>query len=658
MHISFKDIAFGKLEPFVQPAMLTKVFGNCFGQNKQGETIFYAVAKGAPSVFFAYNIDRDCIEFQQDMRDMSNAVDLNPVDGRVYIAFNTGFGIYDPEKREYTDLGDLGSEIAVMDHGTFDVDGNYYFGTYPNACLYRYDIRNGCLERVGEHMVQGNYIRCLAACGRKVYMGSLCVPAEIRVYDIETGEVTKLDMPAEEGLYEAEDATSVYTMSSLGRYFMAKIKYKDIYYCWVYDSVEECWKFRVTDSWHLHWSIPVEGSSISYMGGMEYLRSVDLSTGEVTDYPDMKLEFSKYTINPRVVRLADQKTYPGETLLFGGLDAGIGIANFETGTFRYLMADCFPKAPNVMRCIEVGYGDEMLCSVMQGTTMIVYDRAKKKVKRMVPCAQMESISVFDGGYYFGMYGDARLLHLEPETGEQTTLLGTMAKKHQDRSFALTDAGEHIVWGSIPYYGYLGGAIGVYEKKTGESRIHVNLIENQSITSLCWLNGKIYGTTCIYGGLGIEPSEGDAKVFRFDLHTGTVELQQILSFREDGAKQCILGHIIASEDGRLFVGSNNVLAELCPQTLEIVREWRLGDNPPDEPKVEKSNWIGNRLRWLTPRILLTNTGGKLTALDIVDGETCTVYEDACVHDFCLTEKEVLVLKNEDAMVYQLPYEVQK
>ena len=78
------------------------------------------------------------------------------------------------------------------------------------------------------------------------------------------------------------------------------------------------------------------------------------------------------------------------------------------------------------------------------------------------------------------------------------------RQHQDRCFNIADADDKIIWGSIPYYGYLGGCVGVFDKKSKSYVVYDRPVQNHSITGLTYWDGKIYASTGIYGGLGIDP----------------------------------------------------------------------------------------------------------------------------------------------------------
>ena len=72
---------------------------------------------------------------------------------------------------------------------------------------------------------------------------------------------------------------------------------------------------------------------------------------------------------------------------------------------------------------------------------------------------------------------------------------------QDRPFALEAADGKIFIGTIPYYGLHNGCLCIYDVESGQKKSFPGLIKNQSIISLAYHNGRLYGSTSVHGGLG-------------------------------------------------------------------------------------------------------------------------------------------------------------
>ncbi|MFK4997036.1 hypothetical protein ACI2OX_04005 [Bacillus sp. N9] len=73
-------------------------------------------------------------------------------------------------------------------------------------------------------------------------------------------------------------------------------------------------------------------------------------------------------------------------------------------------------------------------------------------------------------------------------------------------------------GTVPDYGKLGGTFAMFDSKSNTWDAYENFISNQSIIGLAYKDGKVFGGSSIWGGLGVNPSETTAKMFEFDVHT--------------------------------------------------------------------------------------------------------------------------------------------
>jgi hypothetical protein len=92
---------------------------------------------------------------------------------------------------------------------------------------------------------------------------------------------------------------------------------------------------------------------------------------------------------------------------------------------------------------------------------------------------------------------------------------------QDRPFAMlgVEKENKVFIGTIPTYGELGGAFSVYDPEKEKPEVHRNIIPNQSIITLCYSDGLVFGGSAIMGGLGIKPTEKEAKLFIWDVKKG-------------------------------------------------------------------------------------------------------------------------------------------
>lgn len=357
---------------------------------------------------------------------------------------------------------------------------------------------------------------------------------------------------------------------------------------------------------------------VFYYASQKKICSRNIQTKETKTYDNIELTGSTTMLTPKIVTLKNQEKYPGKSLIANSQSEGVMIVNFEKGSCEYF-SDGFPVQAAGMRTIQAGYNGDIVCSAMQGSAIYVYNMFDNTTRK-APAAQMESILRTDGKYYLGSYGSGGgIYEFDPakpaEKGANPALVSTLkkAKIKQDRVFASTDGNDKIYYGSVPYYGYFGGCIASYDKTTKETKVYENIVKDHSIVGLAYKNGKLYGSTTIFGGLGITPAEDTAKVFIFDPQEGKVETAKALKLKKDLSNQLFAGNMSFSPDGRLFVGTNNVLVELDPADLSVKKELVLGSQP--DLTVTDTRWQGFFFEWAPNGLLFTNIGGKVSAVDI-------------------------------------------
>ena len=91
---------------------------------------------------------------------------------------------------------------------------------------------------------------------------------------------------------------------------------------------------------------------------------------------------------------------------------------------------------------------------------------------------------------------------------------------QDRPFIMTTAKNKLYIGTIPDYGYLRRSLTVLDPASvKDTVVYPNVVHNQSIAGLAEVNGKLFGSTTVAGGLGIDPTEPAAKIFVWDMEKG-------------------------------------------------------------------------------------------------------------------------------------------
>jgi hypothetical protein len=99
---------------------------------------------------------------------------------------------------------------------------------------------------------------------------------------------------------------------------------------------------------------------------------------------------------------------------------------------------------------------------------------------------------------------------------------------QDRPYALAAGpGGAVYMGTVPKYGKRSGALSIW--KEGAAGRTVCVAQNQSVVSLAYAGGRVFGGTSTRGALGVDPVYAPgaaATLFSFDAATGAVRLHPL------------------------------------------------------------------------------------------------------------------------------------
>jgi hypothetical protein len=148
--------------------------------------------------------------------------------------------------------------------------------------------------------------------------------------------------------------------------------------------------------------------------------------------------------------------------------------------------------------------------------------------------QTDSAISYQGNLYVGNYKSGTLVQIDTTNGsagsasaaqeKNTVLLDmryTLDKNgepfNQVRVPAIAAGGNKVFAGTIPNSYLRGGCLGWYDLETGEKYIERHVVENQSILSLAYQNGYLFGTSGTEGGTGAEDDPTlSAKVFIYNV----------------------------------------------------------------------------------------------------------------------------------------------
>ncbi|MEW9553232.1 hypothetical protein [Nonomuraea sp. NPDC050783] len=157
-------------------------------------------------------------------------------------------------------------------------------------------------------------------------------------------------------------------------------------------------------------------------------------------------------------------------------------------------------------------------------------------------SQTDSLLAHGGRLYIGAYPSAKLYRYEPGGSWPPALLYTGGEAGdraddcgpgegpppQDRPYALAGGPDGAVYmGTVPKYGKRSGALTVWKEGTAGRTLCV--APGQSVVSLAYAGGKLFGGTSTRGALGVDPvyaPGASATLFSYDPATGALRLHPL------------------------------------------------------------------------------------------------------------------------------------
>ncbi|MBE7021194.1 MAG: hypothetical protein E7411_07165 [Ruminococcaceae bacterium] len=542
----------------------------------------YTTINGTPAVFNVYDITKGELIASHAMANSKNVWChlVNPVNGNVYIIGNSNLYEYNPSSDTMTDLGDFSSTEGASFTGACDENGNVYIGTTTNAKIIKYNINDKKFHDMGPVTQGAVYVRSLNYLSGYLYAG-IKGDGFVKFYKININDFSdKEEIPLpRSGDYDSSVMSSVnwvYSGTVIGNKIALYVHTASKYILLVYDTVNE------------------EFVETGYSGGFKGLYTSPVKDGKSYFFGDGKIKY--IDVNTGLVYGLDINT--GSDAIYGASwiekdgKEKLTVVNSKNGNLIYYDLDSGEKSEDInsadltttfypIQSVEAGdfkNGDDgIYLGSYAGTSSLRYD-VSEGTKLIFPTSQIEGMTYCDGIQYMGMYTKAGLYkfdHKKSPGSNNPEYLGRIGT-NQDRPFALCAGDGKVFAGTIPDYGYLGGEIGIYDISSDTLTSSGVIIENQSIMSLAYKDGYIYGSTTVWGGLSSTPDVSTpAKIFKYNPETNEVvwtftpELNSI-------SDPLWIGSVAFDKNGKLWAVSGNTLFSMDVDTKEIRAEIRFAD----------------------------------------------------------------------------------
>jgi outer membrane protein assembly factor BamB len=573
------------------------IFRSDVGRDKDGRPVLYTVLLGAPAVLNVVDLATARVVAEHPLPGTSGAWGVNVApDGTVYLgAYNRGYLYrYFPETGRLKNLGHpFKTPDAVLYPMAIAPGGKVYGGSYPSGHAYEYDPDKGAFRDLGDmtdNPAPERWIRVTVhdPATNKLYFGIGNRPQLVE-YDLATGGKRDL-LPS-----KYSNITAVYDLNvESGRLFCRKETHNPYEY-FVLDQrtgdeilvtnadTGEKSPFFVNASRGVSPKSPV-ANKVYYAALDRHLYEYDLDAnsirklpanvqGAITGYAWLKL---------------DDPDWPGDSLV-GTVGNGGFLFRFnpQTGRAEVRPAEYAGQPVNI-HDVEAGPDGRIYSGGYLAGNMGIFDPATRTVQHMNGSGQTEGMVFVGHKLYMGVYPNAHVYEYDtrrpwdpgsawaPQTPGDRNPNPIFSLEHnpripgytdQDRPFAMAGSDELglLFVGTVPKNGMLGGALAVWDvNRRGDPDVHWNLVPDQSITSLAYKDGLLYGGTSVYGGMGAIPTAKAAELFVWDV----AKRQKVFSTVPVPGKPAIT-QLHVGPDGQLWGLTGGTLFVFDPATRQVV-----------------------------------------------------------------------------------------
>lgn len=485
--------------------------GSHFIKDKSNKEYVFTVVRGVPARLVGYELSSQKLIVNSELHGTDGAWDMEvSSDNVIYISGNGKMYSYSLGDKEAKDLGVVLPNQKVVWDLVAGKDGKIYGGTYPGCQVFEYDPKTGFRD-VGMGTVQQgeDYVRSVVFDTKtnKVYAG---VGSHAGLVEIDLKSSVKSQLIAEEDkhhefMYDMELIADVKGGDRIIGWFNSAKKLETV----IYNLKTKSYEKRFST---------IEVKSIAKRDKSNLIYYTAAGKVFVLDFADNKLEPKEIAkINGR-----GRAGYFDNNGHYNVITAShkVYTVNVTTGEIVKEITLDVPKAPISIQSIFWGPDNKVWSGGYLAGNHGTYDPETGKHEDYMGLHQSEGMGSLGNTIYFGNYTHAELFSYDV-TKPWNLRVGSPkfigAIKNQDRPFAVLPIAsrQEVLFGTVPGYGRLGGAITHLDVKTDKYETYENVIPNHSVMSLITFDGKIIGGTSISGGLGAIPTEKRGKIFEWD-----------------------------------------------------------------------------------------------------------------------------------------------
>lgn len=572
LHSNYAQEGSGKFTNLGPQLYTSLIQGSVFADDTKGKSYVYTVVRGRPAHFVGFSIMPNVKVIDVELPGTDGSWDVETSsDGMVYIAGANGvLYSHQPGSDKVNTLGRVLPGEKVIWDLTAGKNGEIFGGTYPGCRVFRYHPKDGFSDVGKGALVENeNYVRSVVYDKKsgKIYAGIASHSALVEL-DPKTGEKKQL-LPDED-----RDQEAVYHINLVN-----DLKGGDRVFGWLTGSKE-----RLTVIYNLKTkkfedtmpTIDVKSVIKSASGSKIYY-----SAGK-------KLYVLDYASNKKKAKELAQLSSETKTIRWGKdgllyiLTSSKDVHTYNTLTNKLTTERlAVPEQPIDIQSIFCGPDGNVWTGGYLAGGHASYNPLTGKSTQYQGLDQTEGMTSLGSILYFGIYPKSRLYAYDTQKPwdlkqKNPKFLGQIPE--QDRPFAVLGLEKlnSVLFGTVPTYGHLGGALINYDVTSEQLQTFNNIIPNQSVISLAKHNELVIGGTSIFGGLGGVPKEKEAKLFGWNPETKK-KVFEIVPVK--GAMS--LSGLINGPDGHIWGFADGDLIIFDPVQQKVISKkelFRIGGMP--------------------------------------------------------------------------------
>lgn len=531
------------------------VMSSIFDKDREGNDVIYTVVVGRPGKLLVVDLKTSTVIKVFDLPGADGSWDMTRTkDGMIYIGSYPNGHVYqyNPDNDAVTDLGQVFEGQPFVWCLAAGKNKEIYGGTFNGGNVFKYEPGDKFIDVAGQVVPGEIYVRGIAYDENKdvIYAG-IGSHAHLIKYDCKTG--IKTDILPEDYRYK-EFAYHIKLRD--GKLFVLVTPGSEIL---VIDQETE----------KLEYVIPCMNSR-TLSEKSPYDNKIYYTFGEELYYYDIQAkEHGLLGIKLRGNAVAyefielKEEGYPGYSLVVFISGGRILRYNLQNKNYSFSIVE-LPEQPSQIQSIRKGPDGKIYSNAYLVGGNASYDPETGEVVQFKGIGQAEGITYVGDKMYFGVYTEAKIyeydvthnVELEGENLNPKKLF-SLHSYEQDRPFAMLGVEEEnkLFIGTVPDYGKLGGVFAIYDLNNKDLKVNRNIIENQSVISLAYIDGLVYGGSSIWGGLGSNPTEKEAKLFIWDIKSSK-KIAEIVPVEGKKAISALMkgpdGNLWGFAEGTLFI----------------------------------------------------------------------------------------------------------